>query len=156
MKVDHSLTQEVALGELGTSLGFLLRIAQLQVYDQFFAQFDPSELRPGEFSVLWVIHLNPGIKQGRLADALRIKPAHMTKIVRRFEQQKLLRRLIPDHDRRSVYLSLMEAGRAYIERMRPIFFSRDGYHRHSLSPKEERELGRLLRKYTGIESKADA
>jgi DNA-binding MarR family transcriptional regulator len=153
MKTDYSLTTDVAMGELETSVGFLLRIAQVQVYDQFFARFDPSEFRPGEFSVLWVIHLNPGIKQGRLAEALRIKPAHMTKIIRRFEQQNLLTRLIPDHDRRSVHLSLTETGRAHVEEMRPVFFGQDSYHKHSLSPKEERELVRLLRRYTGMDSK---
>lgn len=140
----------VDLGELEDSLGFLLRIAQLKVFADFYNRIGTLDLRPGEFSVLWVISRNPGVKQGLLAETLRIKPAHMTKIVRRFEDQGIVAREIPDHDRRSVSLSLTAQGRDWVAAMRPTFFGVDSYHDHSLSVRETRELTRLLRRYAGL------
>jgi DNA-binding MarR family transcriptional regulator len=144
----------VRLGELSGSLGFLLRIGQLRIYEQFYARFGDQGLRPGEFSVLWVVHLNPGISQGKVAQALRIKPAHMTKIVRRFEASGTIRREIPDHDRRSVHLWLTDAGDAFVGAHKPAFIGPDSYHSHDLAPGELADLIRLLRRYAGLDGGA--
>jgi len=141
----------VSLGELGDSLGFLLRMAQVRSYERFFARFGHLDLRPGEFAVMWVIRLNPGIKQGIVARTLRIKPAQMTKVIRRLERQGILTRTIPEDDRRSVVLSLTAQGQAFVQSQVPAFFGSNDYHEHSLTPDEVRELARLLRKYAEIE-----
>ncbi|MBY6089626.1 MarR family winged helix-turn-helix transcriptional regulator [Pseudooceanicola sp. 502str34] len=143
--------EDVDLGDLGQSLGFLLRVAQVRVYDQFYDRFGDEDLRPGEFSMLWVMHRNPGIKQGMLAQALRIKPAHMTKTVRRFEDNGLVERQIPDSDRRSVLLRLTDKGEAFVARNRPNFLGENAYNTHDLSEEEAATLARLLRKYNGFE-----
>ncbi|SFP40077.1 MarR family winged helix-turn-helix transcriptional regulator [Tranquillimonas alkanivorans] len=140
---------EVRLGGLAHSLGFLLRIAQVRNYERFYARFEGMDLRPGEFSVLWVIQLNPGIRQGLLAQTLSIKPAQMTKVIRRLEEQGKLVRTIPEGDRRSVRLDLSEAGRAFVEARRDDFLGADDYHGDDLTPEESRELARLLLKYSG-------
>lgn len=142
--------QQVALGELGESLGFLLRVCQVRVYDQFYDRFADEDLRPGEFSVLWVIHMNPGIKQGVLAQTLAIKAAHMTKTIRRFEDQGLIAREIPDNDRRSVLLSLTETGERFVEANKHNFFGPEAYNTHSLSAEEAATLARLLKRYCGL------
>ena len=149
------LTDEVKLGELDSSLGFLLRVAQVRVYDQFYERFGADDLRPGEFSMLWIIHLNPGIKQGLLAQTLRIKPAHMTKTVRRLEDQGLIEREIPDHDRRSVLLALTEKGATFVAANRGNFFGENAYNTHCLSVDEAATLAHLLKLYCGLEAKED-
>ncbi|WP_180899979.1 MarR family winged helix-turn-helix transcriptional regulator [Martelella soudanensis] len=154
-RLSPQLTDEVKLGELNASLGFLLRVAQVRVYDQFYERFGADDLRPGEFSMLWIIHLNPGIKQGLLAHTLRIKPAHMTKTVRRFEDQGLIEREIPDHDRRSVLLGLTERGEAFVAANRGNFFGEDAYNSHCLSADEAATLAHLLKRYCGLEAKED-
>ncbi len=141
---------QVELGELGRSLGFLLRVCQVRVYDQFYDRFADEDLRPGEFSVLWVIHMNPGIKQGVLAQTLAIKPAHMTKTIRRFEDQNLVAREIPDNDRRSVLLSLTETGEAFVDANRHNFFGDTAYNTHTLSQEEAATLASLLQRYCGL------
>ena len=73
----------IDFGDLTRSVGFLLRMAQLQSFDMFFARLAKHGLKPGEFTLLWVVGLNPGLRQGSLARRLRIKPAHMTKLVQR-------------------------------------------------------------------------
>ena len=144
-------TDEVlSLGELEKSIGFLLRISQLRSYERFYAAFAESDLRPGEFSVLWVIRRNPGVRQGLVAETLGIKPAQMTKMIRRIEDQGRIRRVIPDDDRRSVRLFLTEDGEAFTSAHREKFFGQDDYHRHGMAEKDARELARLLQNYSGF------
>ena len=71
----------VSLGELEKSGGFVLRIAQLSAFERFFTVFGESEIRISEFTVLLALSENPGIRQGVLADVLKIKWSNMTKLV---------------------------------------------------------------------------
>jgi DNA-binding MarR family transcriptional regulator len=142
--------QDITIGKLADSLGFLMRIAQVRVYDRFFEHFADTDLRPGEFSILWIIHLNPGIRQGRLAQTLNIKPAHMTKTIRRLEQANMVTRQIPDLDRRSVHLHLTSAGDTFIEDNQAHFFGENANHDSELTPKETQQLAKLLKKYCGF------
>lgn len=146
--VDHE--EEINFGELEGSLGFLLRIAQVRNFEKFYAAFDALGLRPGEFSVLWLMRLNPGVRQGQLAENLKIKPAQMSKMIRRLEEHGRIRRLIPDHDRRSVRLYLTKDGEDFTNAHRDDFFGQDHYHRHDLSELEAKQLARLLQKYSGF------
>ncbi|NDV00950.1 MarR family winged helix-turn-helix transcriptional regulator [Pseudoroseicyclus tamaricis] len=141
--------EHVELGALATSLGFMLRIAQLRNFERFYARFGHLDLKPGEFSILWVVNLNPGIRQGVLAHKLQVKPAHMTKIIRRLEGQGIIARHIPDGDRRSVELSLTERGLAFVEERQADFFGADNYNDTDLTPEEKRQLAALLTKYCG-------
>ena len=149
MNTKVAATEEVGvdLGELNQSIGFLLRVAQVSAFDRFFAAFGEIDLRPGEFSAMWVIRRNPGLRQGLLADTLRIKAAHMTKMVRRLEERGFIQRVIPDDDRRSVRLFLTSAGEKFVLAHREAFLGQDDYHHHGLSPEDTAELARLLRLY---------
>ena len=147
------IDKHLDIGDLENSLGFLLRICQVKVYDQFFNYFHGLDIRPGEFSVWWVIHLNPGVMQGDVAEMLRIRPAHMTKIIRRGEENGWVRRTIPDNNRRSVSLALTETGETFVTKLRDSFFGADSYHHHSLSEEEHAQLTVLLRKYACLHTK---
>ena len=142
--------QDITVGALQHSLGFLMRIAQLRVYDKFYDRFADTDLRPGEFSILWVIHLNPGIRQGRLAHTLNIKPAHMTKTIRRLEESDMVARHVPDADRRSVHLRLTPVGEIFVADNQAHFFGVNAYHDSDLTPEESRQMAKLLMKYCGF------
>ena len=148
--LEQDAPERATLGELDESLGFLLRLSQVRAFERFYAAFGEMDLRPGEFSAMWVIRRNPGLRQGLLAETLGIKPARMTKMIRRLEERDRVRRVIPDDDRRSVRLHLTEAGRAFTDAHREAFFGQDDYHHHGLSETESRQLARLLRRYAGI------
>lgn len=135
---------QIDLGALTGSLGFLLRLAQVRLYAQFFAAFAGTPVKPGEFTVLWVIDLNPGVPQGSLARVLAIKPAHMTKLVQRLVEAGLVARETPAFDRRSVHLTLTDAGRAYLARHRDTFLAVHAAERMGLTEEENAELLRLL------------
>jgi len=142
--------EAIDLGELTSSVGLLLRLAQVQVFQQFFSTLAGHGLKPGEFSALWVIGLNPGVRQGSLARRLRIKPAHMTKLVQRMVHAEYVSRTIPPDDRRSVRLSLTESGKAFVEAHKPEFLDFQRVERAALSDEEYEELVRLLRKFIGL------
>ena len=136
----------VELGELTSSVGFMLRMTQTRAYDQFFAQFADTEVRPGEFTVLWVLGLNPGLKQGTLARTLNIKPAHMTKLIQRLVRAGHVKRTVPPEDRRSVLLSLTAAGKEHLEAYRGHFLAVHRAERVGLSDAEMAQLLVLLNK----------
>ncbi|ADZ71290.1 MarR family winged helix-turn-helix transcriptional regulator [Polymorphum gilvum] len=142
---------KVEMGQLEVSLGFLLRVSQLRVFEYFYKEIGHLGLKPGEFSVLWLIYCNPGIRQGILAQRLMIKNAHMTKLVRAFESDGYIMRTIPDHDRRAVELDLTPMGREFVARHRSDFFGYIGSLDSHLSADEKNELIRLLRKFSGLD-----
>ena len=147
------VTEEtVDMRDLANSVGFLTRLAQVKTYETFFEDLGAHGLRPGEYSTLLLIGRNPGIRQGLLAQILRIKPAHMTKLIRAFEDRDLVQRNIPDNDRRSVQLSLTEAGRGFIEEHRHAFAQHEINLRSTLTAEELHTLRHLLRKYVGFDT----
>lgn len=138
-------------GTLAAEAGFLLRLAQLKMYEVFFAAFEGDGIRPGAFSALIVIGENPGIRQGVLARALMIKPAHMTKMIRLFEREELVRRVVPDGDRRAVELALTKKGIAHVAQHIHRFRAHALEQTAHLSEEERRMLLVLLRKLVGLE-----
>lgn len=137
-------------GPLAGELGFLLRMAQLRLYDLFFAEFAPDGIRPGAFSALLVIGANPGVRQGVLARQLMIKPAHMAKMMRQFEAGGLIARAVPDDDRRAVELRLTTRGTAHVGQFAARFHGHDRDRLPELTARERETLKGLLRKLVGI------
>lgn len=148
---DTARPDEIAFGEIGTSLGFLLRLAQVRAFDGFFTSLGHLGLKPGEFTVLWVIGLNPEVKQGAIARKLRIKPAHMTKLVQRAVDAELVERTVPDNDRRSVHLSLTPKGQSFVADNKPAFLDQLASENTTLDDDEFATLIRLLKKFNGLE-----
>ena len=144
----------VDMGRLSDSLGFLLRLAQLRAFEDFFSDHGPGGLKPGEFSVLWVIARNPGIRQSVLGQRLMIKRAHMTKLIRSMEDQNLLSRRIPDADRRAVELTLTTTGEREVGKAADTFFAYEQTTGGPLARQEVAQLIALLQKFVGIEDTA--
>ena len=140
---------DISLGDLEKSAGFVLRIAQLSAFERFFTVFGESELRISEFTVLLALSENPGIRQGVLADVLKIKWSNMTKLVRALEERGLIARHIPHDDRRSVVLSVTEAGRRQIDASADKMYRSDREALSMLNEEEHAELIRLSRKIAG-------
>jgi DNA-binding MarR family transcriptional regulator len=140
----------VALGPLTELFGFMLRLAQLQVFGVFFSEFGERGIRPGQISILIAIGANPGVRQGALANALSIKRSNMAKIVRLLEKERLIARRVPASDRRSVELRLTSAGQAFVEAALPDIRVNDRVATAMLSGSERKALMGILHKLTGI------
>ncbi|MCC5987331.1 MAG: winged helix-turn-helix transcriptional regulator [Pararhodobacter sp.] len=151
MNRDQPITaRDVDYGGLENAAGFLLRLAQLQVFAHFYKAFEQHELRLGAISALIIIRHNPGIRHGVLAEVLSIKLAHTTKMLKSLESQGLVVRHQPAHDRRSVELRLTEAGEALTRDMQEQVRRHKDLSVAGLSERERNQLKRLLRKLTGV------
>ncbi|MAM63523.1 MarR family transcriptional regulator [Maritimibacter sp. UBA3975] len=140
----------IRMGDITDSLGFLIRIAQIKAFDNFFANLGEHGLKPGEFTVLWVIGLNPGLRQGTIANTLRIKPAHMTKLTGRLVEKGFVARATAATDRRAVRLSLTPAGLEFVDAHKDSFLSFNFAEKDNLSDDEAAKLIALLKKFTGL------
>ena len=141
--------ESLRFGQQEQAAGFVLRIAQLTAFERFFAQFPVRDIRISEYSVLVGIAENPGVRQGVLADFLKIKWSNMTKVVRELEKRGLIGRRIPPNDRRSVELYVTEKGHRLIEDVAPMMRAADRKAVSMLSDEEHVQLLTLLRKVAG-------
>ncbi len=148
-------TEDVQFGQLSGSLGFLLRLSQLQSFADFYTGMGDLNVRPGEISVLMLIAQNPGVRQGVLARALMIKRAHMTKMIRAMEDADIVSRTVPADDRRSIELWLTDKGRARLDAMQEPFIAHESRNTSGLSDAEEAQLKSLLRKYLRLDAPKD-
>lgn len=139
----------VSLGALEQSAGLVMRIAQLTVFDHFFEVFGQSDIKISEFTVLYAIAENPGIRQGVLADVLKIKWPNMTKLVRTLERDGLIERHIPPNDRRSVHLRVTPKGRKQIAVSEQNMYRSDRMALSMLNDEEHAQLLKLSRKIAG-------
>ncbi|MGH6990897.1 MAG: MarR family winged helix-turn-helix transcriptional regulator [Stellaceae bacterium] len=103
---------------LADSIGFLVRIIQLQSFQLFYRRFDGSGLSIGGMTTLGAIQANPGIRHGVLADALMIKRPNFTKVVNGLQQAGLITREAPGSDRRTTALFITRKGERKLESIR--------------------------------------
>jgi DNA-binding MarR family transcriptional regulator len=106
------------LGFLAGLIGYMLRRAQLAVYQDFFRTFAPIGIRPAQLAVLAILERNPGLKQTEIAAALGIKRTNFVGLVNSLEERGLIERRAGNHDRRSSAIHLTEAGKVLVRRLR--------------------------------------
>jgi DNA-binding MarR family transcriptional regulator len=139
----------ITFGPMEKSIGFLLRIAQLTVSEATFAELNRRDAPIGEFTILLSVDLNPGIRQGVLADRLRIKWSNMTKLVRSLEERGMIVRQVPPDDRRAIALRTTAKGQAQVESHRASVLGAIERSVPTLNEQEKQILLGLLRKVAG-------
>lgn len=111
---------EVDLGPLPDLIGFMLRRAQIAVFQEVFRLFSQVDIRPAQFSVLTVIERNPGLTQSQVSAALGIKRTNFVALLDSLEHRGLATRRPAKNDRRSHALHLTENGRAVMRKLRQL------------------------------------
>lgn len=101
----------VDLGALTQMTGYALRRAQIWLFRDLKARFKSHDISLAQFSVLYVVDINPGLAQARIAEALAIERARLVLMLDRLEERGLLVRSRSKSDRRSHALHLTPAGR---------------------------------------------
>jgi DNA-binding MarR family transcriptional regulator len=117
----------VDLGDLNQHLGYLLRRAQLWVFQHFHDTLAPLGIRTAQYSVLTVINANPGLSQMALAHALGIERARLVHVLDSLERRHLLERVPSTSDRRSHAMHLTAEGRAFLRKAKELV---DAHERH--------------------------
>jgi DNA-binding MarR family transcriptional regulator len=106
------IASKVDIGPLGNYIAFHLRLAQELALRAFTKRLGKADFRPGLFALLMVIKLNPGISQSALGRAIGRDKSTISPLIRELQAKALIVRLPSSGDRRSVTLSLTEAGRS--------------------------------------------
>lgn len=91
--------------------GFLIRLLQLQIFEEFFEFFADTGFSPATHSILIIVRDNPFITQSELAGVLRIQLPNLVKALVELEDLTLVERRRSTKDRRAVELSLTSKGR---------------------------------------------
>jgi DNA-binding MarR family transcriptional regulator len=108
------------LGELSELLGYVLKRAQLKVFEDFLRCVAPLQLTPAQFSVLLLLDKNPGRNQTEIANTLGILRPNFVAMLDNLESRDLCTRMRSANDRRSHILVLTDKGRAVLARAKKL------------------------------------
>jgi DNA-binding MarR family transcriptional regulator len=111
---------DLDLGPLPDLIGYVLRRAQLVVFQDFFNAFAPFDVSPAQFSVLTVIERNPGLTQSQVAAALGIKRTNFVGLLDELERRSLAERRQTARDKRSHALYLTAEGASLMRKLKPV------------------------------------
>ncbi|MDO5153233.1 MAG: MarR family transcriptional regulator [Eubacteriales bacterium] len=96
--------------------------------------------------ILKILYLHGPMTQGALQEKLGIQPGSMSEIAAKLERKGLLLRERDGADKRKVFLSLTDAGRADVEEHRAKSRFSGGHRFAALSEEEQQTLCMLLEK----------
>ena len=131
---------------LQSRLGFNARMAALKVIGLFMQRMADAGLRVVDFSVLSLIHHNPGITSRQLCDALNLLPPNLVGKIGALERRGLLVRRPHALDRRAQSLQLTAEGQALMRDAENAVSKLEIDASARLSTAERRTLIRLLQK----------
>ena len=100
------------------------------------------------FTVLWVLWIWGPQETAHVASEAGVTKGTLTGVVKTLQARKFVRRLPHKDDRRRVSIELTSAGERCIAGLFPKFNQHEREAVRALSPAEQRELARLLRKVT--------
>jgi DNA-binding MarR family transcriptional regulator len=135
--------EELRQGVLPQLIGYRLRLAQQAVFRDFAASV--GELSPGRVGMLLLIEANPGVPQGRLAEAVSLDRSTMVGVVDSLEERGLIERR-RGVDRRTNGLWLTREGRSLAARLRRRIERHEERVAAHLTAAERAELLALLEK----------
>lgn len=142
-----SAVDQVDTSFLQTLVGYGARRVSLAAIASFLPRMAAYELRPVEFSVLSLIHHNPGITSRQLCSVLNIQPPNLVGMLHHHEKKRgLIERRPHPSDGRALGLHLTTAGRQLARKAERAASQNDAQVTARLSAAERRTLLRLLEK----------
>lgn len=108
---------KINLGGLDQFTGYVVRRAQVWIFQDFKRALKELDMTPAQFSVMKIVAANPGIAQARVAEVLCIERARLVQMLDRLEAPRLIDRTRSEIDRRSHALHLTAEGARVLERL---------------------------------------
>lgn len=112
--------EALQLGELSEQLGYVLKRAQLKVFENFLRCMASLQLTPAQFSVLLLVEKNPGRNQTEIASTLGILRPNFVAMLDNLESRDFCARIRSTNDRRSHILVLTDKGKAVLARAKKL------------------------------------
>lgn len=136
-----------SMGGLETTVGFLLRLAQVAVFKDLLAALKPFDLRVTDLSVLMVVEATPGLQQRVIGEMLRIQRPNLVIILDQLQMRGLVRRGAVPSDRRAYAVSLTSEGAALLREAKA---AHAAHHRKVLEALGDLDQERMLAALTRI------
>jgi DNA-binding MarR family transcriptional regulator len=137
------------LGVLPSLIGYHVRLAQIEVFEDFAQTLSQFDLSPGRFGVLVLIEANPGLNQGQLAAASRLDRSTMVSVIDYLEGRGLVVRKPSPTDRRTNALWLTPKGKVLVGQMKQLIAQHEERVLADLSAAERATLIELLGRIKG-------
>lgn len=145
--VDKNTGGMLNLTALQQTPGFMIRILQIQIFEEFFSYFSSLGISPAEHSSLIVIRDNPWATQSEIAGALRIQLPNFVKILLKLEADGLIKRRRSSKDKRAVELTLTAKGEGAARQASEMA---KAFNRLTLSPLNESKQQQFLQMLTQL------
>jgi DNA-binding MarR family transcriptional regulator len=133
-------------GVLDELLGYALRRAQVGMFLAFHAATRGQDITPPRFTALVIVGANPGIGQSALGQVLGIARSGAMMLTDWMEERGLAERRRRPNDGRAWGVHLTPRGEKMVAAMKRRVGAEDRKRAAVLSPRERRELLRLLNK----------
>ncbi len=147
--VTSSPKDDDGVGEIGSILGFHIRLAHGAVYRHFTETFSDLDLTQKQVSVLWLVADHPGIAQTDLSNRLQMDRATTMAIVNRLQARHLLRRGKSATDGRKQALYLEAPGVAILGKAKQAVLEHENWLKSRFTARETKQLIALLTRIHG-------
>jgi DNA-binding MarR family transcriptional regulator len=117
-RIDRLTSAGLDLGGLDTTFGFLLHAAWRDALRTFGDHFAETGITPLTYSILLLLHRNPGCAPGDLSEVMGVTSNNMTRLLDELIARKLVERSVRATDRRARTLRLTAEGETMIAELR--------------------------------------
>ncbi len=131
---------------LESLVGYNVRRASLTIIEGFLDRMAEFDLRPVDFSVMSVIHHNPGVTSRQLCATLNLLPPNLVGLIQSLESRGLVIRQPHPHDGRALGLHATQKGRAVMVLAERAASELEIERTRRLSPAQRKTLMLLLQK----------
>lgn len=145
MRQGIEVTPPVSLERLNSLAGYLIRQAQLWVFQDFNETLAPLDIRPVQYSILTVIRENPGLSQMALSQVLGIVRSGVVPLLDDLESRRLLKRAASASDRRSHALHLTTEGTVFLNRADALVQQHENRLIQRVGPRGHKQLVEILK-----------
>lgn len=134
----------INLGGLDLLTGYVVRRAQVWIFQDFKKALKDLDMTPAQFAVMKIVAANAGIVQARVAEVLSIERARLVQMLDRLEARQLIARTRSAKDRRSHVLHLSSDGLALLARLEPLIAAHERNVVDRIGARDKNELLRIL------------
>lgn len=131
---------------LQSLLGYNARRTALAIIERFLERMAEFNLRPVEFSVMSVIHHNPGVTSRQLCAALNLLPPNLVGLIQSLEARGMVLRQPHPYDGRAVGLHPTPQGCALMLQAEQAAVELEAPKLLGLTPAQQKTLLQLLQK----------
>ncbi|MGZ8363549.1 MAG: MarR family winged helix-turn-helix transcriptional regulator [Caulobacteraceae bacterium] len=135
-----------ALDELDELIGFELRRAYSWSSRRFSESLSGMDIKPGQYSLLFVIDQYPGETLGFMADRLALDPANLAPLLNDLERHDYIERVIHPKDRRARAIRLKPKGSKALSLAHKAIQGHEKMLTNGLSSAQKKTLLGMLRK----------